>query len=248
MLTVGIDALPSSITEVMPAALDHFGVALPPYARVSLADMTEARSWPLAAPARDLRRAGPGRDRPPFRGSCSSRRPSAARAYADRALPIGHGQTISQPFMVATICALLRLDGEERVLDVGTGSGYQAAVLAELAAEVVTVERVPELAERRARTLAQAPATSGSRCASATERSACPSGRRSRGSPSPPPLRPSRRRCTTSSTRAAASSCPVASRRDQRLQLIVRGPDGPGRRASVPCRFVPLLGAAGFEG
>ena len=78
------------------------------------------------------------------------------RAYADRALPIGHGQTISQPFMVATICALLRLKGEERVLDVGTGSGYQAAVLAELAAEVVTVERVSELAEQARRTLAAA--------------------------------------------------------------------------------------------
>ena len=70
-----------------------------------------------------------------------------AHAYEDGALPIGHGQTISQPFVVATICSLLDLDGAERVLDVGTGSGYQAAVLAELAAEVVTIERVPELAE-----------------------------------------------------------------------------------------------------
>ena len=68
-------------------------------------------------------------------------------AYEDGALPIGHGQTISQPYIVATICALLGLEGHERVLDVGTGSGYQAAVLAELAAEVVTIERVPELAD-----------------------------------------------------------------------------------------------------
>ncbi len=75
-------------------------------------------------------------------------------AYDDGALPIGQRQTISQPFVVATICSLLGLDGTERVLDVGTGSGYQAAVLAELAADVVTIERVPALAEEaRARLL-----------------------------------------------------------------------------------------------
>ena len=69
-----------------------------------------------------------------------------ARAYDDAALPIGAGQTISQPYMVARICAELALRGHERVLDVGTGSGYQAAVLAELAAEVHSIERIPELA------------------------------------------------------------------------------------------------------
>ena len=78
------------------------------------------------------------------------------RAYDDRALPIGHGQTISQPFMVATICAALELGPDARVLDVGTGSGYQAAVLAEIAGEVVTIERVPELAEQARETLARA--------------------------------------------------------------------------------------------
>ena len=79
------------------------------------------------------------------------------RAYDDAALPIGHGQTISQPYMVARICEALALHGRERVLDVGTGSGYQAAVLALLAREVVTVERLPELAEQaRGRTCARA--------------------------------------------------------------------------------------------
>jgi protein-L-isoaspartate(D-aspartate) O-methyltransferase len=68
-------------------------------------------------------------------------------AYADRALPIGDGQTISQPYMVAAMTELLKLHGDERVLDVGTGSGYQAAILAELAREVITIERRPELAE-----------------------------------------------------------------------------------------------------
>jgi protein-L-isoaspartate(D-aspartate) O-methyltransferase len=68
-------------------------------------------------------------------------------AYRNHPLPIGGGQTISQPYMVAAICAALALTGRERVLDVGTGSGYQAAVLAELAAEVDTIERIPELAD-----------------------------------------------------------------------------------------------------
>jgi protein-L-isoaspartate(D-aspartate) O-methyltransferase len=68
-------------------------------------------------------------------------------AYDDRPLPIGHGQTISQPLMVALMIQTLRLRGEEKVLEVGTGSGYQAALLSLLAREVVSVERVPELAE-----------------------------------------------------------------------------------------------------
>jgi protein-L-isoaspartate(D-aspartate) O-methyltransferase len=81
--------------------------------------------------------------------------PSGARrhAYDDAALSLGHGQTISQPYIVALICQALELEGGERVLDVGTGSGYQAAVLAELAAEVVSVERIPELAEEARRNL-----------------------------------------------------------------------------------------------
>ena len=75
-------------------------------------------------------------------------------AYADRALPIGSGQTISQPYMVAVMTEALRLAGSERVLDVGTGSGYQAAVLSLLARDVITIERRPELAETARATLA----------------------------------------------------------------------------------------------
>lgn len=75
-------------------------------------------------------------------------------AYADNALPIGQDQTISQPYMVAVMTELLTLTGTERVLEIGTGSGYQAAILAELAAEVVTIERIPELATAAALTLA----------------------------------------------------------------------------------------------
>jgi len=69
-------------------------------------------------------------------------------AYEDMPIPIGSGQTISQPYMVALMTDLLQLTGEERVLEIGTGSGYQAAVLAELAKEVFTVERFESLAER----------------------------------------------------------------------------------------------------
>jgi protein-L-isoaspartate(D-aspartate) O-methyltransferase len=71
-------------------------------------------------------------------------------AYADRALAIECGQTISQPYIVALMTQSLRLSGPERVLEVGTGSGYQAAVLAELAREVITIERHGELSRRAA--------------------------------------------------------------------------------------------------
>jgi len=66
-------------------------------------------------------------------------------AYSDRPLPIGHEQTISQPYIVAKMTELMKLDGDERVLEIGTGSGYQAAVLAEIVKEVYTIEIIPEL-------------------------------------------------------------------------------------------------------
>ena len=68
-------------------------------------------------------------------------------AYDDRPLSIGFGQTISQPFIVALMVQALELRGDEKVLELGTGSGYEAAILAELARQVVTVEYIPELAE-----------------------------------------------------------------------------------------------------
>ena len=68
-------------------------------------------------------------------------------AYADAPLPIGHRQTISQPFIVALMTELLGLQGDETVLEVGTGSGYQAAILGRLAKHVYSLERIPELAE-----------------------------------------------------------------------------------------------------
>ena len=82
-----------------------------------------------------------------------------AAAYGDHALPIGRGQTISQPYIVALMTQLLALRGGERVLEVGTGSGYQAAVLAQLGGEIYSVEIDPVLAERARATLAGLGAT-----------------------------------------------------------------------------------------
>ncbi len=76
------------------------------------------------------------------------------RAYEDTPLPIGERQTISQPYMVALMTEAIDLEAGDRVLEVGTGSGYQAAILAELGARVVTLERIPVLAERARRLLA----------------------------------------------------------------------------------------------
>jgi protein-L-isoaspartate(D-aspartate) O-methyltransferase len=76
-------------------------------------------------------------------------------AYSDNALPISHGQTISQPYIVALMTQSLELKGGEKVLEIGTGSGYQAAVLAEIAAEVYTIERIAPLTETARQILTQ---------------------------------------------------------------------------------------------
>jgi protein-L-isoaspartate(D-aspartate) O-methyltransferase len=168
------------------------------------------------------------------------------RAYEDEALPIGSGQTISQPAMVALICALLELRGDERVLDVGTGSGYQAAVLAELAAEVHTIERRPELAES---------ARASIEAAGYGDRVIVHVGDGTLGDPEHAPF-------AAIAVAAAAPDVPralyaqlepdgrlvlpVGNRRDQLLELVVRRPDGPAVVRSTPCRFVPLVGREGF--
>jgi protein-L-isoaspartate(D-aspartate) O-methyltransferase len=169
-----------------------------------------------------------------------------ARAYEDAALPIGSGQTISQPYMVAAICQALELRGSERVLDVGAGSGYQAAVLAELADEVHTIERVPELAEQALASLA----------AAGYDRVHVHVGDGTLGLPEHAPF-------AAIAVAAAAPRLPqplydqleprgrmvvpVGNRYGQELQVVVRSPEGPAVVRSVPCRFVPLVGEEGFD-
>jgi protein-L-isoaspartate(D-aspartate) O-methyltransferase len=168
-----------------------------------------------------------------------------SRAYADAALPIGAGQTISQPYMVARICEVLALRGGERVLDVGTGSGYQAAVLAELAGEVVTIERVPELAEQAERNLRETGYENvdvriGDGTLGVPDRAPFAAIAVAAAAPGVPQtlyeqLEPRGR-----------MAIPVGGRRAQELQLVVRSPEGPAVVRSVPCRFVPLVGEEGF--
>jgi protein-L-isoaspartate(D-aspartate) O-methyltransferase len=168
-------------------------------------------------------------------------------AYDDAALPIAGGQTISQPYMVARICEALALRGGEHVLDVGTGSGYQAAVIAELAEDVVTIERIPKLAEQ-ARANLTAAGYDGVRVRV---------GDGTLGLPAEAPF-------DAIAVAAAAPEIPrslyeqlklrgrlvvpIGPVRSQRLETVVRTPEGPAVVRSVPCRFVPLLGEEGFAG
>jgi protein-L-isoaspartate(D-aspartate) O-methyltransferase len=169
------------------------------------------------------------------------------RAYRDAALPIGHGQTISQPYMVARIAEALAVRPGELVLDVGTGSGYQAAVLAELGADVVTIERIPELAEQARANLAaagypQVEVRVGDGTLGIRDRAPFDAIAVAAAAPAFPEtlyeqLRPRGRLVV-----------PVGGQRAQRLEVVVRSPEGPAVVHSVPCRFVPLVGEEGFAG
>jgi protein-L-isoaspartate(D-aspartate) O-methyltransferase len=166
-------------------------------------------------------------------------------AYDDGALPIGHHQTISQPFVVATICSLLSLRGTESVLDVGTGSGYQAAVLAELAAEVVTIERVPELAaEARARLqeagYGHVDVRVGDGSLGVPERAPFDAIAVAAAAPRVPPA------LYEQLAEGGRLVLPRGTRWGQELVLVVRTSEGPAERTSIPCRFVPLVGDEGF--
>ena len=165
-----------------------------------------------------------------------------AVAYDDAALPIGEDQTISQPFIVATMCQLLALDGTERVLDVGTGSGYAAAVLDELAASVVSIERIRE--PRRARARARSTLTGHARVEV----------RVGDGSLGAPDRAPFDAISVAAATRSRPAGAPRAARRRRpagaaaRRRAVGSGSsgsceprDGPVETTSLACRFVPLV-------
>lgn len=169
-----------------------------------------------------------------------------ADAYVDRALPIGNNQTISQPLMVAIIVEALELRADDLALDVGTGSGYQAAVMAACGAHVVSVERIPELA-----------ATAAARLAALGYKVEVLTGDGSLGAPQRGPF-------DAIAVGAAAPRLPIALARQLREggRLVV--PIGGGYQGEEltrlrltggtwvteslgPCRFVPLIGADAYD-
>jgi protein-L-isoaspartate(D-aspartate) O-methyltransferase len=167
------------------------------------------------------------------------------RAYADSALPIGSGQTISQPWIVAAICQALALEGSERVLEIGTGSGYSAAVLARLAAEVVTIERRAELAHEavaRLRELGvgtvEVVVADGSR--GLPERAPFEAIAVHATAPEPP------RSLLAQLSEDGRLVVPIASRGADMLTLYRRQEDEVVTEVIGPCRFVPLIGEEGF--
>jgi protein-L-isoaspartate(D-aspartate) O-methyltransferase len=173
--------------------------------------------------------------------------PEALRgaAYDDGPVPLPFGQTVSQPYIVAFICQSLGLAGDERVLDVGTGSGYGAAVLAELAADVHSIERIPALAQAARSALA----------AAGYDRVQVHVGDGALGLPAYAPF-------GGIAVAAAALEVPPTlweqlaegsrialplriGRGDQRLCVLERAAAGPRLVASLPARFVPLVSGAG---
>lgn len=175
------------------------------------------------------------------------------RAYADSALPIGQGQTISQPWIVAAICEALELEGSERVLEIGTGSGYSACVLSRIAAEVVTIERIESLADEAREALSELGAANvevlvadGSR--GAPERAPFDAIAVHATAPSAPPS------LLAQLAPGGILVVPVAERRADMLTAFKAGEEfdpatgsGVERRVIAPCRFVPLLGDEGFD-
>jgi protein-L-isoaspartate(D-aspartate) O-methyltransferase len=167
-------------------------------------------------------------------------------AYADCALPIGLGQTISQPLMVAIMTQALQLSGKERVLEIGTGSGYQTAILAQLSACVYSIERHQQLAYHAARNLMQLSLTNVSLYVGD-------------GSLGWPYAAPYDRILVTAAAPVVPQLLldqlvtwgilviPVGSQVRQDLLVVYRAPWGPEIRSLGGCVFVPLVGEKGWS-
>jgi protein-L-isoaspartate(D-aspartate) O-methyltransferase len=170
---------------------------------------------------------------------------SRREAYENRPLPIGYGQTISQPLIVAMMAQALLLKGNEKVLEVGTGSGYQAAVLSLLARQVVSVERVPELANAAAKRLERLGYANvdvhvvddvlgwpeDGPYAGIVVAAAAPE----------VPLS-----LLNQLAEGGRLVIPVGGRNTQELVRIVKTAEGAQRHNLGPCRFVPLLGRSAW--
>ncbi len=168
------------------------------------------------------------------------------RAYADSALPIGEGQTISQPWIVAAICQALELDGAERVLEIGSGSGYSAAVLSRLAAAVIGIERHSSLAAEARRALDRI----------GVENVELLVGDGSRGVPDRLPFEAIAVHATAPAPPRSLLGqladggrlvVPIANDRADLLTVFRRNGDELRSEEIGPCRFVPLIGEEGFE-
>jgi len=167
-------------------------------------------------------------------------------AYADEPLPIGEGQTISQPYIVAEMTAALRLSGTEKVLEIGTGSGYQTAILARLCREIVTIERIASLsAEARSRLAAMEIGSVTFVVGDGSLGSAehAPFDRILSAAASPTVPAP----WISQLSEGGIIVLPVGSRHEQELIRVTRV----GRRTKTEvlggCRFVPLVGMYGFH-
>jgi protein-L-isoaspartate(D-aspartate) O-methyltransferase len=171
----------------------------------------------------------------------------SAQAYSDSSLPIGEKQTISQPYIVAKMTQMLELTGREKVLELGTGSGYQAAVLATLADRVYTVERIRPLALKARRALDSLGLLNvnlriGDGTDGWEEEAPFDAILVTAGAPQVP-------ECLISQLAPGGRLViPVGDRSDQQLVLVVKGTDGQVVRSeSDGCRFVRLIGRNGWS-
>jgi protein-L-isoaspartate(D-aspartate) O-methyltransferase len=167
------------------------------------------------------------------------------RAYADSALPIGSEQTISQPWIVAAIAQAMELSGGERVLEIGTGSGYSAAVLARLAAEVVSVERHESLSRAAGEALAGIGVANvellvGDGSRGVPERAPFDAIAVHATAPAAPPA------LIEQLAEGGRLVVPIAMREADMLTVLRREGEEVRARPIGPCRFVPLIGEEGF--
>ena len=168
-----------------------------------------------------------------------------SEAYRDDALPIGCGQTISQPYIVALMTQAAELQGGEKVLEIGTGSGYQTAILSQLCRQVVTVERLPELAERARQRLTELGYTNityhvGDGTLGCPEEAPYDAILVTAAAPKmPAPL-------YEQLTPGGRLVIPVGDESLQQLQCIRKTEKGPDIERLCDCRFVKLIGKAGW--